>query len=184
MIMAAPLFSGCGITTIFDAPEVPRGALLELSDIKQLHPGETTKKEAEKLLGSPTVHATFNDNTWIYVSLTKNLVPASFPEVDKQQVVVLDFNGDGVLQRTRVLGKKNAIHVSMVGDVTPTPGTNVSILAELLGNVGKYNPMNSLGSTFGGMGGMGGMNGAGLGGGLGNGPMQGYGGGGTGNTMR
>lgn len=179
--LAGLLLGGC---TLFDAPEIPRGALVEKVDFDQLHAGTTTRQEVEELIGSPTTHATFDDNTWIYVTLTKNLVPMGFPEVDKQQVVVLNFDEGGILQHVKVLSKKNAVRVSMVSATTPSPGTQISVLQEILGNVGRYNPMSSLGNTFGGMGGLSGMNQGG--GGMGNGPMSGQGvggGGGVGNAM-
>ncbi|WP_231118938.1 outer membrane protein assembly factor BamE [Oecophyllibacter saccharovorans] len=181
LLLAGACLSGC---TLFDAPEIPRGALVEKSDILQLHPGSTTQQEVESLIGSPTTHATFDNNKWIYITLTKNLVPMGFPAVDKQRVLVLDFDDSGVLQHLKLLTKKNAVPVSMVSAITPSPGTQISVLQEILGNVGRYNPMSSLGNTFGGgLGGLGGMNNHG--GGMGNGPLsgQGTGNGGVGNTM-
>ncbi|WP_018979664.1 outer membrane protein assembly factor BamE [Saccharibacter floricola] len=166
---SALLLSGC-------APPIPRGALIDKEDYSQLTPNTSTQSDALSTLGSPTTHATFNDNTWIYVSMTKDLVPLSHPAVDKQQVLVLNFDNRGVLRKMSILGRRDAIPVRMVNDKTPTPGTQISVIQELLGNVGRYNPMSSMGSTFGG-----GMGGGGMGG-----PMsgQGTGQGGVGNTMQ
>jgi len=95
--------------------------------------------------------------------------PLGFPTVDKQQVVVLNFDNSGVLRKMDTLNRKDSIRVGMVGATTPTPGTKTSVIQELLGNVGRYNPMSNMSSTFGGSQGP-----------LGN---QGTGNGGAGNTL-
>ncbi|WP_408868515.1 outer membrane protein assembly factor BamE [Bombella apis] len=166
------MLSGC---EAISPPPIPRGALIEKLDYDQLVLNSSTQNDALSILGSPTAHATFNDNTWIYISMTKDLVPLAHPVVDKQQVLVLNFDNAGVLRKMNVLDRHDAIRVSMAGGATPTPGTHISVLRELLGNVGRYNPMSSMGSTFGGLGN----------GGMGAGPMsgQGTGNGGVGNSM-
>jgi len=75
----------------------------------------------------------------------------------------------GVLRKMDTLNRKDSIRVGMVGATTPTPGTKTSVIQELLGNVGRYNPMSNMSSTFGGSQGP-----------LGN---QGTGNGGAGNTL-
>lgn len=156
------------------APPIPRGALIEKEDYSQLTPNTSTQSDVLGTLGSPTTHATFDDNTWIYVSMIKDLVPLAHPAVRKQQVLVLNFDSGGVLRKMNILGRHDAFPVRMVNDKTPTPGTQISVIQELLGNVGRYNPMSSMGSTFGGMGG-------GMGGPMGG---QGTGHGGVGNSMQ
>lgn len=170
----AGILAGSALLLYGCAPPVPRGALIDKDDYSQLTPNTSTQSDVLGTLGSPTTHATFNDNTWIYVSMTKDLVPLAHPAVNKQQVIVLNFDNGGILRKMDVLGRRDAIPVRMVRDKTPTPGTQISVIQELLGNVGRYNPMSSMGSTFGGMGG-------GMGG-----PMsgQGTGHGGVGNTMQ
>ncbi|GBR52279.1 lipoprotein OmlA [Neokomagataea thailandica NBRC 106555] len=157
---------GC---SLFSPIPQPRGSLIEKADYSQLIPGTSTQSDAMDLLGSPTAHATFDDNTWIYVSMITSPRPLSFPKIDKQQVVVLNFDNSGVLRKLNTLGKSNAVNVGMVGRTTPAPGTKTSVIQQLLGNVGRYNPMSNMGSTFGGS----------------SGPMsnQGTGNGGSGNTL-
>ncbi|CAI9120655.1 outer membrane protein assembly factor BamE [Brytella acorum] len=126
-----------------------RGSLIEKDDYAALKPGTSTRADVLDALGSPTSHATFNDNVWIYVTMVTSPTPLSFPHVDKQQVVVLAFDNGGVLRSLDTLHKKDAMYVGMVGDKTPTPGSHNNILQELLGNVGRYNPMSNM-SSFGG----------------------------------
>ncbi|MBO1360747.1 outer membrane protein assembly factor BamE [Acetobacter sacchari] len=162
LVGSACLLSAC---SFFQSPPMPRGSLIEADDYTQLKPGVSNRADAIDLLGSPTTKATFDDNTWIYISMMTIPEPASFPRITKQQVVVLNFDPAGTLRSLRTLDLKDAKKVGMVGAVTPTPGTKINVMQQILGNVGRYNPMSGMGSTFGGSTGpMGSNNGPGHGG--------------------
>ena len=163
----APALCGCAV---FSPVPTNRGTIIESADYDKLVPGTTTKAEATALLGSPTSRATFDDNTWIYVSEITAPVPLSFPHVERQTVAVLNFDASGVLRNRRLLDKADAVRVAMAPGSTPSPGSETSFLQMVIGNVGRYSPLGALG-------------GSGLGGGgLGN-SENGYGHGGTGNTL-
>ena len=124
------------------------GARVDPEQLHELVPGTSTKADVTSLIGSPTARATFDDNTWIYIAeRTYNRI-GRLPGVDKQDVVVLNFDQGGVLRSVRKLNKDNAQPVSVATATTPSPGTEASFIQQLLGNVGRYNPGGSgLGST-------------------------------------
>lgn len=124
---------------------------MEKGDIQALKVGSSSKADVIDILGSPTAYATFDPNNWIYISLMTKLVPLSYPGITKQKVVSLYFNDAGTLTKIQELGKKDAKHVAMVSDETPTPGTKTDFFQQLLGNIGQYSPLSAmgLGSTFG-----------------------------------
>lgn len=153
-LAAAFVISGC---SVFAPTPIPRGSLVEADDYNQLTPGSSTRADAVDLMGSPTTKGAFDDNTWIYISMTTYMKPLDFPGVKKQQVVVLKFDNAGMLQSLRTLNRKDSRPVAMISKVTPTPGTSINILQQILGNVGRYNPMQNM---------MGGANGAGTGTGM------------------
>ena len=139
--------SGCAL---FKPGVVQRGSLVEADDYNKLKTGVTTRSDVMDALGSPTAHATFDDNTWVYASMTQVLAPISFPRVRRQEAVVLTFDQDGILRNLRVLHKNDARYVSMASGRTPTPGTKINIMQQILGNVGRYNPLSQMSSTYGG----------------------------------
>ncbi|GBR09670.1 hypothetical protein GLI01_29990 [Gluconacetobacter liquefaciens] len=141
------LLSGC---SIFSPRPGQRGSLIEADDYKQLKPGVSTRAEAMDLLGSPTTHATFDDNTWIYISMRTVPAPMDFPSIRSQNVVVLNFDDKGVLRTLQTLDKNDARPTNMAPGATPTPGTKINVLQQILGNVGRYNPLSNMNSTFGG----------------------------------
>jgi outer membrane protein assembly factor BamE (lipoprotein component of BamABCDE complex) len=58
----------------------------------------------------------------------------------EQQVVVLTFDGGGVLRDISRKSQGDSVPVTVVSRTTPAPGNEASILQQLLGNVGKFSP--------------------------------------------
>lgn len=124
-----------------------RGNMIDDVDYAQLVPGSTSRADVTSLIGTPTTKATFDDNTWIYIGEITQPVIAGFPAIDRQQVVVLNFDQGGTLQSVRKLTGKQAVRVAMETRTTPSPGSEASILQQIIGNVGRYNPAGLLGAA-------------------------------------
>jgi outer membrane protein assembly factor BamE (lipoprotein component of BamABCDE complex) len=110
-------------------------------------PGTSTTKDVTSLIGSPTAHATFDDNTWIYISERTKPVIAGTQAVEGQQVVALTFDDSGVLKSVARKTQDDSMPVSVVSRTTPSPGDEASFLQQLLGNVGKFSPSGLGGSA-------------------------------------
>jgi outer membrane protein assembly factor BamE (lipoprotein component of BamABCDE complex) len=122
-----------------DAPRQLRGNHVDAEQLKELVPGTSTRADATSLLGSPTTRATFDDNTWLYISETTSTRVGRSPGIVAQDVVVLTFDQAGVLRDVKHLGQEDSKSVSVVSRITPSPGSEASFLQQLLGNVGKFN---------------------------------------------
>jgi outer membrane protein assembly factor BamE (lipoprotein component of BamABCDE complex) len=117
-----------------------RGNRVDAEQLKELVPGTSTRADVTALLGSPTARATFDDNTWLYISLVTRPVIARTQGIINQQVVALNFNEQGVLQGVKRYDKADAVPVTMTAGSTPSPGTEASFLQQLFGNIGRFNP--------------------------------------------
>lgn len=131
------LLSGC---SFFEATPQVRGNRVDADMLKELTPGTSTRADATALLGSPTAKATFDDNQWIYIGALTRPVIGRTQAVLSQDVVLLTFNDQGVLRDVKQLNKDDALPVTMVARATPSPGSEASILQQLLGNVGRFSP--------------------------------------------
>jgi len=148
LVVGLPL-GGCSFDTsgFLSHPIQARGNRVDADQLAQLVPGTSTRGDALALLGSPTARATFDDNTWLYISeLTKPVIAAT-NAVHDQQTVALVFDQRGVLRQIDKKGLDDAVPVELVTRVTATPGNESSFLQQLLGNVGRFNPGGALGST-------------------------------------
>jgi outer membrane protein assembly factor BamE (lipoprotein component of BamABCDE complex) len=131
------MLGGCSL--LFPPPQV-RGNRVDATELQQLKPGTSTQTDVASLLGSPTAKGTFDQNNWYYISETTRPVIAGTQSVLRQEVVVLNFNSQGVLQRVQALDQKDALNVPIVGRTTPSPGTEATFLQQLLGNIGRFTP--------------------------------------------
>ncbi len=166
--LAASLALSLAGCSIFTPIPTDRGTTIEAVDYDKLVPGTSTRADVSMLIGSPTTHATFDDNTWIYIGEVTAPVPTMRPKIETQKIVVLTFDQGGILRSRRLLDKSDAHDVTMASGSTPSPGSTTSFMQQLIGNVGRYSPL--------------GGNGLGNSSGLGN-SNNGYGHGGTGNTL-
>jgi outer membrane protein assembly factor BamE (lipoprotein component of BamABCDE complex) len=155
LILLAATLSGC---MYFRPVRQSRGNLIDNVDLAQLQPGTSTRADVTSLVGTPTTHATFDDNTWIYVGEVTKPTIAGFPAIIRQEVVVMNFDGNGTLRTLHKLTGKDAVRVAMVSRTTPSPGSEASFLQQVIGNVGRYNPAGLLGG--GGLNEPGGINGS------------------------
>lgn len=148
MLGMALLLASCG--WLAPAPTV-RGIHVDPTAVKQLVPGTSTKADVTSLIGSPTAHATFDDNTWLYIGERTQPRIGQTNVVLTQQVVVLKFSDQGVLQRIDFKDKANSLPVTVIARTTPSPGTEANFFQQLFGNIGRFVP----GETGGGASGVG-----------------------------
>lgn len=131
------LLTGCGL---FQAPLNYRGQSVTQDELKQLVPGTTTEADVTALLGTPTGKGLFDPNRWSYMGQITQSRVGRFPGVRGQDVVVLTFNDQGVLEKVEHISQKQAVQVSMAAGATPSPGGSASFFQQLIGNVGRYSP--------------------------------------------
>ncbi|MBV9250529.1 MAG: outer membrane protein assembly factor BamE [Acetobacteraceae bacterium] len=129
------LLACCGL--LAPPPQV-RGNHVDADQLKQLTPGTSTRADATALLGSPTARATFDDNTWLYISERTRPQIGATQAVVSQEVVVLTFNEQGVLQNVDTKGESDSLPTTVVARTTPSPGTEASFMQQLFGNIGRF----------------------------------------------
>ena len=114
------------------------GQVLQTATIEDVRPGLATKQDIQAKLGSPTSTAAFDTSTWYYISQVR--IRRSFfnPVTAQQRVLVLHFDGNDVLDRISMLDEDQSEEVTLVSRQTPTAGHKLSILEQLLGNVGRF----------------------------------------------
>ena len=137
LFLAATLLAGC---SWLEQPPQTRGNAIDPVVLQDLVVGTSTRADVTSLVGSPTAKATFDDNTWIYISEVTQPRIARVQGVNSQTVVVMNFDQRGVLQGIKSLDKGDSQPVTVVSRATPSPGSEASFLQQLFGNVGKFTP--------------------------------------------
>lgn len=118
--------------------QATHGNIVEDYRIAEIVPGVSTRTNVLKSLGSPTTTAPFDDTVWYYLGQKTEKTGIFDPEVVDEKIVVVSFNEEGVVETISPIDA-NRIDVPRVRRKTPTGGNEVTLLEQMLGNVGRFN---------------------------------------------
>ena len=136
---------GLGVTTILPAcsPTVDhRGYLPRQSDMQQLQIG-MSKTEVEALLGSPSTTATINHtgDSYYYISSVVEQQGFLDPKEVDRKVLALRFSQLDQLESFAHYGLEDGQVIDINTRETPTRGKELSALQQILGNIGRFDPV-------------------------------------------
>ncbi len=105
------------------------------ADIKS---GEDTKSTVLGKLGSPSATSTFDPNVWFYMSQVTDRVAFYQPRVSARNVFAITFDkGSEQVVAVNAYTLRDGKVFAYNSRETPTRGRELSILEQLLGNVGR-----------------------------------------------
>jgi outer membrane protein assembly factor BamE (lipoprotein component of BamABCDE complex) len=103
----------------------------------ELTPGEDTRASVLRTLGNPSTRGTFETDTWYYISATREYLAYLRPDTRERRIIAVRFDEDGVVEAVDEYGMEDGRVVALVDRETPTRGRELTILEQLLGNVGR-----------------------------------------------
>lgn len=106
--------------------------------VDKLEVGSQSREDVVRLVGSPSAVATFNPNVWYYISAKQEMWGPRMPWIAEQNVIQLTFNEEGRVADIKYYDLKDAENITMVARITPTSGKELTVLEQILGNVGKF----------------------------------------------
>ncbi len=115
-----------------------RGNLVDNDRLDQIQVGQSNANDIFALLGTPTSVSTFDSRTWYYIGERTEQVAFFDPNITERRVLMIRFDEVGTVTELAELGPEDAIEVDPVGRETPTLGRQITILEQLLGNVGRF----------------------------------------------
>ena len=108
------------------------------SDPKDVKVGADTKSTVRGKLGSPSATSTFDPNVWFYMNQVKQRVAFRKPTVISRNVTAITFNKENEqVESVNNYTLKDGKVIAFNGRETPTRGRELTILEQLLGNVGR-----------------------------------------------
>lgn len=114
-----------------------RGNILEDSQISQIKVGDSTREDVAKILGTPTQMATFDDKVWYYIGQRTEQEAFFDPELKEQRIVTVEFTPEGKVAAINQGGAEKVRAITPSADKTPTYGKQLSVVQQLLGNLGR-----------------------------------------------
>ena len=127
-----PLLASCD--TIIDQ----RGFAPTPGSVEKLEAGTQSREDVVRLIGSPSTVGTFNPNVWYYISQKQETYAFLKPVILEQNVMQLTFNDTGRLQAIKKYELADGKDIDMVSRITPTAGKELTVLEQIMGNVGRF----------------------------------------------
>lgn len=109
-------------------------------EMAAIDPGLDTRGTVRRALGRPSHAIDLDGETWIYVYSIMEREMFFAPRVVERQVLTVRFDADGFVDRVERFGLEDGQVVALRPEVTPTFGRELTVLQQLLGNIGRLNP--------------------------------------------
>jgi len=116
-----------------------RGYQFDPDTLSQIVPGTHTQDDVAEILGSPSSTAVLDSETWYYIGNQTETFAFFEPKVTERQVVTIVFGNDGVVSTIDAIGLDRGRKFDFVERETPTTGSQLTLLDQLLGNLGRFN---------------------------------------------
>ena len=100
--------------------------------------GTSTKEQVSGMLGTPSAVATFDDDAWYYVGKRTSRIAFLEPEILERHVLVIRFDAGGIVRQVERLDKEDGRAVDVVARTTPTRGRELTVIEQLIGNIGRF----------------------------------------------
>jgi outer membrane protein assembly factor BamE (lipoprotein component of BamABCDE complex) len=115
-----------------------RGYLFDDEVVEEIRAGIDNRSSVSAALGTPSMTATFDDETWYYVSQVKESIAFFEPNTVDQFILVVTFNDRGDVSDVSQLGLEDTNEISFVEQTTPTRGKELGFFEQIFSNIGRF----------------------------------------------
>lgn len=98
--------------------------------------GKDTRGSVRRKIGRPSTTGVFTDSGWYYVSTIVEQDMYKAPKVSERRVVAVLFDANDVVAGVNVYGVEEGRIIDLQTRTTPTHGRKLTILQQVLGNLG------------------------------------------------
>ena len=117
---------------------VSRGYPLTAETLIRVQHGMQTRDTIRAMLGTPSFAATFGDETWYYIWSREMQFAFHLPTELERKVIAIHFNSSDLVREVSTYSLANGNTVELIKRVTPTTGKKISLLQQLLSNIGRF----------------------------------------------
>ncbi|EME69788.1 putative outer membrane lipoprotein [Paramagnetospirillum caucaseum] len=115
-----------------------RGNLPPPEQLAQVKLGASTREDVQALLGTPSNITPFGEESWHYISAITEREAFFEPVIKERKVISVVFDRAGTVRAIDNRGLEDGKDVVPAGRETPTAGKELTVLQQLMGNVGRF----------------------------------------------
>ncbi|MGR3715726.1 MAG: outer membrane protein assembly factor BamE [Thermohalobaculum sp.] len=105
--------------------------------LAEITAGTDTRGSVRRKIGRPSTTGVFTESGWYYVATTVEHYMYYQPKVTDRRVVAVQFDADDVVAAVNVYGLEDGRIIDLQIRTTPTHGRELTILQQILGNIGS-----------------------------------------------
>ena len=107
--------------------------------LSEIAVGQDTKGSVRRKVGRPGTTGVFSQEGWYYVASTVETYIYHEPKVTDRRVVAIEFDPNELVTAVSVYGLEDGRVIDLQTRTTPTHGRKLTVLQQLLGNIGRFN---------------------------------------------
>lgn len=115
------------------------GYSFKAQQLASLKKGESLKTDVRRALGSPSATSDFGKEVWYYIGTQYESIIFLDPKIKEQTVIAVSFDETSHVDSVVKFTQDHARNVIISDEFTKTEGHDMSIIEQLLGNVGRFN---------------------------------------------
>jgi outer membrane protein assembly factor BamE (lipoprotein component of BamABCDE complex) len=131
--------SGCA-AVVQNHGYAPDDALLA-----EISVGQDTRGSVRRKIGRPSSSGVFSETGWYYVSTTVESYMYHAPKVTDRRVVAVEFDANDLVASVDLFGIEDGRIINLQTRTTPTHGRQLTIMQQILGNLGQLSGEQVLG---------------------------------------
>lgn len=105
--------------------------------LSEIAVGQDTRDTVASKIGRPITESAFDDEGWYYVGSTVEWNTYHDPKVVDRRIVAVRFDDSDVVADVSTYGVEDGRIIDLATQTTPTYGRELTILQQVLGNVGR-----------------------------------------------
>ncbi|MBK0398391.1 outer membrane protein assembly factor BamE [Limibaculum sp. M0105] len=105
--------------------------------LSEIAVGQDTRGSVRRKIGRPGLDGVFTDEGWYYVSSTVERLTWHEPKVTDRRIVAIAFDENDTVTAINRYGLDDGRLVDLETRTTPTRGRDLTVLQQLLGNIGN-----------------------------------------------
>lgn len=115
-----------------------RGYMANEKMVSSIRPEVDTHDSVQKMLGSPSSIATFDNDNWYYYSKKSESFAFFKENITELNIIAVRFDSDGYVTAVDRYTLDDRNNIELVGKTTRTHGRELSFIQELFGNIGRF----------------------------------------------
>jgi outer membrane protein assembly factor BamE (lipoprotein component of BamABCDE complex) len=125
-----------------------RGLNVEKRHLEQIHLQKTSKNEVREILGPPSLTSIFkvkprHFERWFYIYDTSSQKSFFNPQITEKKILEINFDEKGMVSNIIHHDPNDCVDIKPDAQQTPSSGYASSLLRDVFGNVGRYQPIPS-----------------------------------------